>query len=84
MKTLDSYLRENGLQGIEPLVGKGRMYTKVRDQLVVFAAKVDLKKPLFIIDQTEDENGVPFPEGPRHWIVNSSVKVLPMIKLGIS
>lgn len=71
MKTLAQFKREQDIQSIDLLQGKGRKYASVRDLDLVVSSKCDLTKPLFVIPMSEEiEEGKGFIEGNTRKVEN--------------
>lgn len=59
MKTLDQFKREERIDKIDLLQGKGRMYATVNEKKLIVATSTDLAKPLYVIPITEDKDKNP-------------------------
>lgn len=59
MKTFEQFKAEQGVTKIDFLQGKGRIFAKVKNTDVIISKECDLKKPLFVIDLTQDASGNP-------------------------
>jgi len=71
MKTLEQFKLENGLNKIDLLQGKGRMYARVGNIDVIVSKSADLTKPLFVIPATNEDGSL----RGFQTIVNSDVRV---------
>ncbi len=69
MKTLNQFKQELGIQSIDLMQGKGRMYATIGDKSLVVGTTTDLKKELFVI---WNDKGF-------YCLVNSAAKVVQSI-----
>lgn len=77
MKTLNQFKKEMGIDIIDLLQGKGRMYCKVKDIDIIVSKSCDLTKPLFIISTTNQETGNVVAN--LFTIINSDIKMVASI-----
>ncbi len=64
MKTLNQFKKEQSIEKIELLQGKGRKYCTVRNLSIIVSKKCDLAKPLFVIELSKPVDEAQ-PDGAR-------------------
>lgn len=74
MKTLAQFKKENNIETIDLLQGKGRKYAQVRDIQLVVSSKCDLKQPVYVTPMSE-------PIDPSQPITEENSKVVPGVFL---
>ena len=70
MKTLAQFKKEEGIDQIDLMQGKGRAYATVNEKSVIVSTECDLTKPLFVFHNEEKD---------LHVICNSGVKLVASI-----
>ena len=71
MITLQNFKKELGVEQLEFLQGKGRAFCNVGRKCVVIGKTTDLNKPLFVIEMTQNVDGVEIAPETAYVIVNN-------------